>query len=170
MSVFPRGAELLGASYGLQVVEPAKTIPATTFSNIFTVSGGRVLVTSLTGVVTTVIGAVATTLSVGVTPTGGSLAATGLCTATAITSLPVGAQVGIPPLISGALVVSAASGVLQAGSGSGTSAIGVPVINGGIAVVSPGVININTSATTTGALSWTLMYVPLDTGALVTAV
>jgi hypothetical protein len=67
-------------------------------------------------------------------------------------------------------VVSAASSVLQAGNGATTAAIGVPIINGGIATVSPGVININTSATTTGAMSWTLMYVPIDSAALVTAV
>lgn len=170
MSVTPRGIELLVAHYGNQVFEPAKTIPGTTFSNIFTVSGGRVLLTSLTGVVTTVIGATATTLSVGVTPTGGSLAATALCTATSINGSAVGTQVGVPPIITNALIVSPASNVLQAGNGATTAAIGVPIINGGIATVSPGVININTSATTTGAMSWTLMYIPLDSAAFVTAV
>jgi hypothetical protein len=160
MSAIPTGAQLRGASYGLVVAGAAKTIPASTFQNIFTVTGGRILLTSLSGVVTTVIGGTVTTLSVGVTPTGGSLSAAALASATAITSAAVGTLIAVPDVVAGALVVSA----------SGVSATaGVSISSGGICLVSAGVINVSTSATTTGAIQYTLTYIPIDPGAVVTA-
>jgi hypothetical protein len=162
MSVNATPLQLRQAHFGAYAFEPAKTIPQTTFSNIFTVTGGHIMVTGLIGTVTTAIGGTATTLSVGVTPSGGSLAATALCTATAITSLAVGAVVALPAVVTNALIVGGASGVLVAP--------GVPILNGGIAIVSPGVISISTSASTTGAMSWALSYVPIDIGAAVAPV
>jgi hypothetical protein len=164
MSVFPTGLQIRESLYGLIVQEPAKNIPQTNFSNIFTVSGGRVLLTSLVGQVTTAIGATATTISVGVTPTGGSLAAAAIATATAITSAAVGTLVSVAMPV-GALVVGAVAGtgVLALG-GSNLFSTGSQLL------VSPGVINISTSANDTGAMSWTCTYIPYDTGATVTAV
>lgn len=162
MSQSLNAAQVRSAYYGTYVFEPGKNIPQTGSSDIFTVSGGHVMITSLVGTVTTVIGATATTLSVGVKPTGGSVAATALCTAGTITSLAVGAIVALPAVVTNALIVGGASGVLVAP--------GVPVQSGGIAIVSPGTININTLSNNTGAMSWALSYVPVDAGAFVTAV
>jgi hypothetical protein len=161
MSVFPKGAQLLDANYGISVTEPAKTIPATTFSNIFTVSGGRILLTSLVGQVTTAIGALATTLSIGFTPTGGSLVAASIATATAITSSPVGTLVSVAFPVAG-LVVGVNPGVVALGGASIDDQTGL--------LVSAGVISISTSASTTGAMSWTMTYLPYDAAAGVAAV
>jgi hypothetical protein len=168
MSVFPTGAQLRYANFGVIVTGAAKTIPQTATQTIFTVSGGRILLTSLIGQVTTVIGATVTTLSVGVTPSGGALAAAALCTASAITSAVVGSFVAVQLTITNALIVSGASGVLQAGSSAG-SGLGDDIMDGGIAIVSAGVINVTTSASTTGAIAWAMTYVPWDTGAAVVA-
>jgi hypothetical protein len=161
MSAVPSGLQLREANYGLIVQEPAKNIPQTTFSNIFTVSGGRVLLTTLVGQVTTVIGGTATTLSVGVTPTGGSLVAAAIATASTITGLALGALVSVVNPV-GALVVGTASGVLAIGGSS--------IDDASCLLVAPGVINISTSANNTGAMSWACTYVPYDVGAVVTAV
>jgi hypothetical protein len=160
MSVFPSGAEVRGAFFGTVVVGAAKTIPATGLQTIFNVLNGRILLTSLSGVVTTVIGGTATTLSVGVTPAGGSSQPVALASATAITSSAVGTLIAIPDAVGGALVV-AANGV--------TAAAGVSISSGGIALVSAGVITVTTSATTTGAIQWTMTYLPIDPSATVTA-
>jgi hypothetical protein len=160
MSAVPTGAQLRAANFGLVIAGAPKTIPATATQSIFTVTGGRILLTSLSGVVTTVIGGTVTTLSVGVTPTGGALAAAALASATAITSATVGTLISIPDIGGNALVV-AASGF--------TVAAGISLSSGGIGLVSAGVINVTTSATTTGAIQYSLTYMPIDIGAVVTA-
>lgn len=167
MSVFPRPAEIFGATYGLAVTGGAKTLPATGTGGIFTVAGGRVVVTSLTAVVSTAIQNQACTLSVGNTPSGGSHATTSLCTATSIINLAVGTSLAVPLLQSSALLVGAASGVLP-GNGSG-SALGVAAVNGGLCMVPAGTIDVTTSATNTGAITYTVTYVPYDAGASITA-
>lgn len=143
---------------GVKVEEPAAVLPATGTAHLFTVAGGRVIVTGLVGQCTTVCSSTATTVSVGVTPTTGTASATGLCTATAITSKEVGTLVSLPSGAAGALVVGANAGG------------GVQVQGAGGYVVQPGTIDIVTNATNTGAFKWTLTYIPLDDGATVTAV
>lgn len=168
MSVFPRPSELFGAYYGFTVTGGAKTLPATTTGHIFTVAGGRVVITSLTAVVTTVIQAQACTLSVGNTPTGGSAAVASLAAASAsISGLAVGTSLAVPVAQASALILGAASGVLPA-NGAGT-ALGVPIIDGGIAIVPAGTIDVTTSATNTGAIKYSVTYVPYDAGANITA-
>lgn len=154
------GRQLRTLLYGLKVTEPAAIVPQTGTAHIFTVAGGRVVITSLVGQVTAAASATATTLSIGVTPTVGTAAATGLATATAITSAEIGTLVSLP-ISYGALLVGVgakAGGAVQA-QGSGGY------------VVQPGTVDIVTSASNaTAALSWTLTYVPLDDGATVVGV
>jgi hypothetical protein len=138
----------------------AKTIPATTSQNLFTVSGGRILLTSFVGQVTTVIGATATTLSVGVTPSGGTLQAAAIATATAINGSAVGTLVSVAMPVA-ALVVGASAGLVAIG--------GASIDDQTALLVGPGAINISTSATTTGAMSWAMSYLPYDSAATVTA-
>jgi hypothetical protein len=145
---------------GVKVDEPAAVLPATGTAHLFTVAGGRVIVTGLVGQCTTVCTSTATTVSVGVTPTTGTASTTGLCTATAVTSAEVGTLVSLPSGAKGALVV-----------GTGATAGGAVQVQGpGGYVVQPGTIDITTSATNTGAFKWSLFYIPLDDGASVTAV
>lgn len=166
MSVFPSALQVREAYFGLLVTGGAKSLPATGTGGIFTVSGGRVIVTGITGVVTTAIQNQACTLSIGNTPTGGSHATTSLATATAITNAAIGTSIAIPQNL-GALLVSSASGVLIANSA--TSCLGVPVSTGGIAIVPAGTIDVTTSATNTGQITYSITYVPYDVGASITA-
>lgn len=163
MSGLVQGLMLREVMFGLQVTEPAKNLPQTGTGNIFNVNNGRVILTSLIGQVTTAIGATATTLSVGVAPTGGTASTTVLATAGTITSLALGSLVAVP-VTAGALIVG--------GNGTGVVAPpGASLINSaGIAIISPGFITITTSANDTGQIQWTLGYVPFDAGANVTAV
>jgi hypothetical protein len=132
------------------------TLPQTAAQNIFTVSGGRILVVSLTGQVTTAIGSTATTLKVTNTPTAGT--ATDIATATAITSKEVGTHISLPVTPGSALVVGANAG----------AAVQVPGHQGWL--IQPGTISVTTSASTTGGISYDLVYIPYDNGASVAAV
>ncbi len=71
-------------------------LPQTATANLFTVVGGAVLVTALLGYVTTAIGATATNLSLGLTPTTGTLSNVGIGGPTAITSLVAGNVIAAP--------------------------------------------------------------------------
>jgi hypothetical protein len=151
------GVQLRRLLLGTKVEEPAAVLPATATGHLFTVSGGRVVVTSLVGQCTTVCTSTATTVSVGHTPLSGTASTTALATATAVTSAEVGSLVSLP-ITKGALLVNVLAGGAAQAPGSGGY------------VVPPGTIDITTSATNTGAFKWTLTYVPLDDGATVVAV
>jgi len=141
------------ALYGLAVAGAAKTVPQNATSTIFTVTGGRVLVTGLYGKVTTVIGGTTPSAKIVSTPTTGT--AVDVSSATAITGKEAGALIGL------AGTVGTALNVQNAGAGAGLpSPVVIPV----------GTVGVNVSAAdATGAIQWTLTYVPLDDGASVTA-
>jgi len=165
MPALLNAAQLFQAIYGQVVTGTAKTLPASGTGHLFTVSGGRVVVTSMTATVSTVVQAQACTVSVGNTPAGGSGANTSIATASAsVSGLALGAAFYVPAFTSGspsALAFTGASGVM-----SGT---GVQLASGGICVVPAGTVDWTTSATNTGAAAWSLTYVPYDAGATVTA-
>lgn len=131
-------------------------LPQTAAQNIFTITGGRIIMTSLVAQVTTVIGGTATTVKITNTPTSGT--ATDIASATAITSKEVGTQASMPVTKGGALVVGA-----NAGDGLLIGELSALLLQ-------PGTISYTTGGSTTGALSWTLTYVVYDTGATVAAV
>lgn len=162
-----QAAQLFGAAYGALVTGGAKTLPATTTGHLFTVAGGRVIVTSITGTVSTVVQAQACTVSLGNTPTGGSAATASIAAASAsVSGLAVGASFGAPAFSSGspaALAFTGASGVLPSAD------LGVRLDLGGICLVPAGTIDWTTSATNTGAVVWSVTYIPYDAGASVTA-
>jgi hypothetical protein len=155
MTTLIDGSQLLAIAYGNLVTKAAQNLPQTATANLFTVAGGNVLVTGLIGEVTTVIGATATSLSLGVTPTTGTANSTGLATATAITSKEAGTFVGL-------LNSSGVGGGLVVGANAGQGLfVPLPII------VAPGTITWTTSASTTGQMKWYLTYIPLDSGASV---
>lgn len=158
MTVIIQGSQLREILLGVKVEEPAAVLPATAIAHLFTVAGGRVIVTGLIGQCTVVNSATATTVSVGVTPTVGTASAVSLASAVAITSKEVGTLVSLGATAGAALIV-----------GGNAGAVGVVQGNTGY-VVQPGTVDITTSATNTGAWKWTLFYIPLDDGASVTAV
>lgn len=155
MANFIQGAQLRLLEVGILVSRAAATLPATTSQNIFTVSGGRVLLVALVGEVTTIIQAQATTVKVTSTPTTGS--AIDMSSAVGdINALEVGGRITLanPPAAATALVKTNA---------------GYTNLQGVNTIVPAGTISYTTGATSTGALKWDLIYIPLDTGASVAA-
>lgn len=154
MSVMIAGDQLATIALGAFARGAAKTVPQNATTTIFTVTGGRVLVTSLTGKVTTVIAGTTPALKLVATPTVGT--ANDMCTALTITASEVGTMVSLPGATGSAL----AGVISKSGSVSGP----------GQQVVAAGTIGMNQSAADgTGAIQWTLTYVPLDIGAAVVA-
>lgn len=138
---------------GTKVTGGAKTLPATATGAIFNVTGGRVLVTSITGVVTTAIQNQACNTKLVATPSGNG-SVNDLSAVVDVANLGLGGLLSPTGLAGDALVKS---------TGGGVSGLRNPV------VVAAGAIGVNTAATNTGAVTWTLTYVPLDDGATVTA-
>lgn len=155
MAGYIQGSQLRLIEYGYQVLKAAQTIPQTATSTLFTVTGGRIIITSLAGTVSTVIGGTATTLAIGTAPTVGTAATGGVASATAITSKEAGTHIWLP---------TAAGSALNVGANAGAAA---QLLGGQAYVVSAGTITWTTSASTTGAISWAMTYIPLDTGASV---
>ncbi len=150
MSAGVAGKSLRNINYGARVFRAGATLPATGNQTIFNVTGGRVIITSLIGEVTTVMSATATNVKVTAVGTASGVA-TDMTANAAVTSLAVGNLYSI-------------SGV------SGTAAaVGSSVQQNNEVIVPVGIIRATTDATNTGAMSWTVTYVPLDDGAAVTA-
>lgn len=139
--------------YGITVVRATATLPATTSSNLFSVSG-RIILTTIVGQVTTAIQAQANLIKLEAFLTSAA-AATDLSNATGTDAT----GQGIGKLFS----------ITGTASVAGVFGYGVPQQNE-VIVNGPGFIRLNTSATNTGSMSWTLMYIPLDDGASVAAV
>lgn len=150
MSDYLEGKALQTLLYGRRVERTTATIPATAVESIFTVVGGRVAIKMLMGTVTTEIQDQACTLAVQSTPTVGVAHVFG--TALEIRTFAVGRKLGV-------------GGTIGALESSGST---LPLPARDLAV-SAGTIQIETSATNTGAIAWTIMYVPIDAGAYVTA-
>lgn len=149
-------------SEGLLVQRATQTIPQTTSTSIFTVSGGRVIVKALVGEVTTAIGAVAVNFNVTFTPTGG--AAGDLVAATACISDAVGTLYSITGAPAD-LLASLKQGDVTIPN---VTVAFAEIERGGI-VLDQGSMKFKTSASTTGAVRWDIIYVPLDDGGTITA-
>jgi len=143
--------QAFGAQWGIHVAKAAATVPQSTTQDIFTVTGGYVLVRALVGQVTVAIGAGTTPdLQVQHAPTTG-------------TTIDVAADV---------VVASDEIGTLYYVEGDGTAL--VPISSGyaqaaaGQGFILPaGTIQIATSESTVGATRWDIWYLPLDDGAYV---
>lgn len=154
MSVLNPLAAFRKTLYGERVDKAALAITGISTKPLFTVTGGRVIVTSLVGEVTTAIQAQANAAKIIFNPDATG-ADTDLCLTLDINGHAVGRLYGVTGDYGAALV----SGVLTL---PGT-AFGDPFI------LSEGSVGLNTAASSTGAIAWTLTYVPLDDGAAVVA-
>lgn len=154
MSVIIQGDQLRTLLAGTKVDRATATLPQTAQAAIFTVSGGRVLITGLVGEVTTVMGATATNLKVTSNPTTGT--DVDLAANAAVTSKEVGSLITLPAATGSALVV-------KNGGGGGQFPSHNPY------VVPIGTIDLVTDASDTGSVKWSLTYVSLDNGASVAA-
>lgn len=153
MSVLNDGDAFRKAILGLKTSRATGTLPATTQSAIFTIAGGQVMVTSLVGTVTTATGATATNLKVTGNPTTGT--DVDIAANVSVASKEVGSVITLNATFGGALVVNNAGGA--------PSALGVGFI------LNPGTLDLVTSATNTGSIKWDITYIPLDSGAAISA-
>ena len=135
---------------GLQLDRETTTLPASTYGALFTIAGGRIVLTSIIGEVTTVIQTQACNLKITSTPTVGT--AVDIATNLAISAAPVQSLYGI-----GAYVAAMTGGT---GAANISSAQGI--------VIPAGTLGITTSATNTGSIKWSITYIPLDDDAYVT--
>src|SRR5262245_30614746 len=135
---------------GFRAQKAAAVLPATGNQTIFTISGGRCMVSLLLGQVTTVCDATATNLKVTSVPTVGS-------------AVDVAANLAIASFELGAILVVEGDGTAIIGTATGSGfAPATAQINW---VVPAGILRITTSATNTGATKWDIWYHPLDDGA-----
>jgi len=148
VSVLTPGKALRNAYYGPIVQRAAAVLPATGNQTLFTVTGGKVMVTSLIGEFTVAGSATVTNLKL--TAVGPNAQTTDIC--------------------ANALVTSVAVGTLFCPTTVGAAGqVGAAVTQNNEIVVNTGSIRATTDATNTGAVRWTLNYIPLDDGAAVTA-
>jgi hypothetical protein len=154
MSVIVNNNAIRLGALGRKVDRVTSTLPATGDLTIFTVTGGRICVTALVGEVTTVIQAQANAIKLKSVPTTGT--AKDISGTLDVNAFEVGALISL-----NAVALSTAL--------SGTNA-GAALMSFGSGVVVPiGAIKYNTAATNTGAIKWSLTYIPLDDGATVAA-
>lgn len=137
---------------GIPVEKASATLPATTTQNLFTIAGGRVLVTHLIGEVTTIVQAQACNLKVSSDPTTGS-------------TVDVASNLDINAFEAGAILVVEGDATALIGTAAGAGF--APALNALPFVLPIGTVTITTSATNTGATKWKLWYLPLDDGASV---
>ncbi len=138
--------------FGERVDRAAATLPQTTQEALFTIAGGRVLLLGLLGEVTTIIQTQANNTKLIANPTTGS--DVDICAALDITADEVGCLYSISGLNTDALIG------LNAGAVPGMVR---PVI------LPIGTLDLDCAASNTGAIKWSALWVPWDTGAVLTA-
>lgn len=153
MTTLIKNQDVRTIALGLGVSRATSNLPATAALPIFTITGGRILVRSLIGEVTTIIQAQACTVKVTSTPLAGSAVDLSAVSGS-ISGLEVGARLTLPSAAATALVTGNAGGVI------GDQAKWI---------IGAGSLSYTTSATNTGQIKWDLIYVPLDVGVQVVA-
>ncbi|MES2209446.1 MAG: hypothetical protein V4515_04585 [Chloroflexota bacterium] len=153
MSTLIAGDQVRAIALGIRVSRATAALPQTTQSGLFTITGGRVIVTAIVGEVTTAIQAQANNTKLVGNPTAGT--DVDLCAVLSITGKEVGTLLGITGLFSDALVgANAGAGVVQR--------------NG--VVLGIGSLDLSCAASNTGSVKWDVCYLPLDNNAVMTAV
>lgn len=153
MTAMIQGDQVRAITLGVQVNRTTSSLPASTDLSLFTVTGGRIIVTGLVGEVTTVIQAQANAVKIKSVPTTGT--AKDISGTLDINAYEVGSLVSL-------------DGTALSTALSGTNAGAALFLKAGI-VIPIGAIKLNTAATNTGAMKWSLTYVPFDVGATVAA-
>jgi hypothetical protein len=137
---------------GFRASKTSATVPASTTQNLFTIAGGRVMVTALIGEVTTIIQSQACTLKLTSVPTTG-------------TAVDFAAALDINAFEAGAILICEGDGTALIGTSAGAGF--APALNALPFVLPIGTVRCATSATNTGATKWDIWYFPLDDGAFV---
>lgn len=152
-----QNGQVVRATSGFLVSRPStasgNTPLATGPTNLFTITGGRILLVALIGTVTTAIQAQATTVKFISTPTAGT--AVDLSNATGdVNGKEVGATVVLGATLGSTAVVANA---------------GANIVGQGKFLLAAGNINVTFGAASTGAIKYDLVYVPIDPAATVAA-
>jgi hypothetical protein len=155
VSTIIQGYQLRTVQMGTQVIKGPSTPPNSGSSaTIATVAGGSVLITSMLGLVTTVMSGTTGTISLGTVPTTGTASTTGIAAAAVIGGKEAGTW--MVPLVSAGV-----GGTLVVGANGG-AAVFLPTPF----IVAAGTINWTTAvATMTGQVKWYFTYIALDNGA-----
>jgi len=151
MSVILKG----NGSLGRMVNRATAALPQSAAGALFTITGGRVIVTSIIGEVTTVIQTQADATKLTFDPTDAG-ATQDLCATTDITADAVGTMYSITGTPGTAL--QDALNFLPS-----NKLLALPLI------LKPGSVLLDCAASNTGSVKWTLTYWPLDSGAAVVA-
>lgn len=151
MTAIIQGAELRAIRYGVLVERATATLPQSTDGSLFTITGGRIIVTSIVGEVTTAIQnqLCNTKLKFNPSATG---ADQDLCAVLDIANDPVGEVY----TLSGGVGDAMRSDLL----------IGNPILATPL-LLSEGAIELDCSASNTGSVAWAITYVPYDGAASV---
>lgn len=153
MSNYVKDTDLLMLGLGRTVNRAAANLPQTATGNLFAVTGGRVVVTSIVGLVTTAVQAQATVVKLRAVPTVGAV--NDMSGTVDLASAAVGSLVAATGLAGDALVLS---------TGGAISLLRNAIL------VAVGNIALNTAASSTGQIKWALTYYAYDIGAAVAAV
>lgn len=144
------GKAVRQSTYGTTVQRAASNLAQSGNLTLFTVTGGRVLLTTIVGEVTTAIQAQADAVKLQSVSTTGSIT-TDLCATVDVNGAAVGNLFGMTGTAATAAVLGSA----------------VPQLNE--VIMQPGIIRMNAAASNTGQMKWTVTYIPLDDGAVLTA-
>lgn len=147
-----QGLALRRLFLGTKVERATAALPASTAAAIFTISGGRIILTSIVGEVTATIQTQLDNTKLISNPTTGT--SVDMCAVLDITADEVGCLYGITGLPSDALI--------------GTNA-GLTQHMNRYLVLPIGTIDLSCSATNTGSATWGITYIPFDDGASVAA-
>jgi len=137
---------------GMRVDKAANASPLVQDTPLFQIIGGKVMVTFLIGEVTTVIQTTATTIRFRFDADVGSDAYLS-GGSTDLSAVAVGSQIGITGTAAGEVLVGNALAPAQA----------QPI------VLSEGYIDVNYGAAATGAIKYSVWYIPLENGAYIKA-
>jgi hypothetical protein len=135
---------------GQRVDRATAVPPATTNTAYFTIAGGRVAITLITGKVTTIIQAQANAMKFTLTPTTGTAA--DICTTLDINADEAGTLYSVTGVVGAAMLGVSAGGTMSASNHI---------------IADIGTLDLDCAATNTGSIKWTVFYIPIDNGATV---
>jgi hypothetical protein len=152
MSFIIQPTALREGALGTFVERATATLPQTTQSALFTIAGGRVILTSIAGQVTTAIQNQANNTKLVANPTAGT--DVDICSVLNIANDEAGCLYGITGAFSDAMV--------------GANAGATVMIWCGI-ILAAGTLDLSCAASNTGSVKWAVTYLPFDSGATLVA-
>ncbi len=138
-------------NYGVTTSRATATLPQSTTGNLFSITGGRIIVTTIVGEVTVAIQNQANNTKLTATNVAASIT-TDICAVVSTANAAVGTLFGI-------------TGTFATAASLGTA---VPQTNE--IIVGPGFIRLDCAASNTGSMKWDLLWIPLDGTPVVAAV